>query len=139
IFTPRGSQAIETIKENFKVYSFNPATLEIEVDTVRETFVHSVTEYLELYFSGARIPVSVTKEHPFLTESGDFTAAGNLKIKDKVWRYVQGGWQKAVLNRIEKRSENTEVYNFRVAKNQTYLANRFAVHNTKLPPEIIAF
>jgi len=129
IFTPRGEQPIEDIKKGWKVYSYNSQTLEIEIDTVVETFRHTVTEYFEIDFEGGNNTVSVTAEHPFLSESGEFIAAGNLALGQRVWCYASGFWQKTMVCSFKIRTGVFDVFNITVSKNKTYFANRFAVHN----------
>ncbi|MCD9188232.1 MAG: hypothetical protein LUM44_17585 [Pyrinomonadaceae bacterium] len=136
VFTPRGEIGIEKIKKGFQVYSFNPQTREIEIDTVKEVFKHFVTGYYSLLFEDGF--AHVTYEHPFLSESGEFVRVDEMVCGDKFRRFTSGRWK---LVKLRKKRWNsgivTEVYNFHVERNQNYFANRFAVHNTKQPEILV--
>lgn len=141
IFTPRGEQPIEALRRFFRVYSFNPMTREIEVDSVEDVFEYTVSGYFELIF-GDGSNVSVTPEHPFLTESNEYVRADDLKIPSGgnrgsiVWRFIKGVWKRVELKRFKWHLENVQVHNLHVLRNRNYFANRYAVHN-KAPLEIV--
>lgn len=131
IFTPRGEVNIEDVRRNLKIYSHDPQTREIQIDTVAETFRHQVTGYFVVRFSDASF-CAVTPEHPFLSKSGEWTAVDKMQIGGEFWRFTGGRWNLVSLQKINwHRGAVVDVYNFRVSKNQNYFANRFAVHNSK--------
>lgn len=131
IDTPSGTLPIEKIRTRDKIYSFNPETLRIEIDTVSQALEHVANGYFELIFADKK-QISVTPEHPFLTAINEFTAAGNLAVGQKV--FVRSNGELLLETKLEKRhwvGARARVYNFRVARNHTYFANGFAVHNRK--------
>jgi hypothetical protein len=139
VFTHKGEQRIETIKEFWRVYSFNPQTQQVELDTVEEVFEHVVTGYFEFTFSDGA-SVKVTPEHPFFTEAGEFVRADDLRIPHEgergsvVRRFCDDCWRNVELKQMKWHSgQNVKVYNLHVLRNHTYFANRFAVHNSKDP------
>lgn len=145
VWTPRGSITFEEYARRFhrsnfrQIYSFNEQTGAIEKDTVEELFEHQTEGFFTLTFDDGR-SVKVTPEHPFWNEHYHFVAAAQLKLNDSVWSFLRGKWKKSKLVKIKWHTKNAlrtnlvKVYNFRVRKNQTYFANRFAVHNVKLDP-----
>lgn len=134
IFTPKGWRKIEQMKKGFSVYSFNESTLEVERDFVVNPFRHIVSGYFEFRFSdGSRI--KVTGEHRFLRSNGEWIRADEFSEDTEIWKHLRG-WQKVKVTAMKYVSEITEVYNIHVAKNHTYFAEGFAVHNAK-EPEII--
>ncbi len=134
VLTPHGWRPIESIKKNQKVLSFDERTREIITDTVARTFRHVVTGYLNLRFSDGGI-LQVTGEHRFLTESGVWKHAFNLrygKNGDRIWRLVGRRWTLVRLEGVRYSDRSIfDVFNMHVLRNQTYIADGFAAHNTK--------
>lgn len=134
VWTPDGEIPIGEIKERFErgnksVYSFDPLTGRIIEDEIAEVFEHQVTGFFTFHLSHAT--TRVTKEHPFLIEFGQFRQADELTRGDST-KIFNRGWHYSVLEQIKWNSDETEtVWNIHVAQNQTYFANRNAVHNLK--------
>lgn len=116
------------------IINFNEQTGEVESDKAIEVFKHTAHGYFELEFAGgARL--KVTPEHPFWNEYYQFIAADQLKLKDRIWRYLDKIWVLATLERVKWHSDaKVEVYNLHARRNKTYFANNFAVHNIKIFP-----
>lgn len=132
VATPSGLVAIENIKTKDAVLSFNPATFLIATDTVFAVMRHRVEGYLELRFSDGEM-VRVTPEHPFLIAKNTFQAAGSLSVGDGIFKKKKDKLCAARIEKIVWVAKNTYVYNFHVAKNNTYFASGCAVHNLKSP------
>ncbi len=76
--------------------------------------------------------IETTKHHPFLTQTGEFEAMGNLKAGDAVMKFTDQ-WQTVKIKEIENIMTESEitVYNFEVETYHVYFAADFAVHNSK--------
>lgn len=138
IDTPNGRKKIERITAGDNVYSFNPITLEIQIDCVVQTFSNITDGYFEITISGDN-RVSVTKKHKFLTEKNIFTVADDLCVGQSIFARVGNGLIKIEIESKRWVSAPETIYNFRVRKNPTYFANGLAVHNRKQDPDYTPF
>jgi hypothetical protein len=133
IDTPNGLIRIDKIRSLDTVYSFNPQTFEIEIDTVAATLEHTSPGYFEASFSSGQI-LKVTGEHPFLTGKNKFAALIDLKPNQTVFIKNGDTLEKLKFTGRVYIKEAGQVYNLRVSKNRTYFAGGFAVHNNKRIP-----
>ncbi len=130
VLTPSGSRQIETFTKGDKIYSFNPNTLEVEVDEVVEMLSHSANGFYEFTFND-NSTLSVTPEHPFLAADGKWICADRFEEKKtEIWRFT-GKWTKTHIVKIKREHSVTPVFNLHVKKNHVYLPKGFAAHNAK--------
>jgi RHS repeat-associated protein len=127
ILTTDGIKNIEDIKVGDWVIADDPTTPgEIEARQVTDTFVRETTALVDLYVDGEVI--STTGEHPFWTPDKGWMEAKDLQVgsllQTKDGRIID-------VDKVEKRSGQFEVYNFRVEGFHTYFVSDLGilVHN----------
>lgn len=114
-----------------QVLSFNERG-EVSAARVIDTIRHEYSlRRINLLAGGVRI--ETTMDHRFWQGGDIFTPAGELEVGDTVYQYdlLSKIFVARIITWIEKVSDNQPVYNFSVADTHTYIANGFAVHNTK--------
>ncbi len=128
VYTPNGYVSIENLKVGDLVYSYNETTKEIEVSSIRETFIHQVREYLEVTLETGKT-IKVTKEHPFYNpETDKWQIIGEFKVGDSV---MDDNGNKVKIATIKNTGEDTIVYNLEVDGNHNYFVTKdnILVHN----------
>jgi hypothetical protein len=133
IWTPDGDIPIGELRAGQRIVSFNEKTGELNLkDEIIEVLDHETTGYYTFSFDHGEL--NVTPEHPLLVANNIFVLADMLRLGDTV-RVVKQGWEDSGLRSIRWNSDaRVKVRNLQVRGNQTYFANRCAVHNVKQLP-----
>nr|WP_275994431.1 polymorphic toxin-type HINT domain-containing protein [Argonema antarcticum] len=129
ILTSEGEKDIEDIVVGDWVIADDPTTPgEIEAKQVLETFVRSTDGLVDLYVDGEVI--STTGEHPFWVADKGWVEAKDLLVGSLL--QTEDG-RIIDVDRIEKRSGQFEVYNFKVEGFHTYFVSDLGilVHNAE--------
>ena len=121
ITTENGEVAIEDIKVDDMVKTYNEKTKEIEIARVDELFVHEECGD-GLIINGS---INTTTNHPFYID-GKWVEGKDLKLGDELLN-LDGS--KQVITSMELNSEPQTVYNFEVPGNHNYYAEGVLVHN----------
>ena len=121
ITTENGEVAIEDIKVDDMVKTYNEKTKEIEIARVDELFVHEECGD-GLIINGN---INTTTNHPFYID-GKWVEGKDLKLGDELLN-LDGS--KQVITSMELNSESQTVYNFEVPGNHNYYAEGVLVHN----------
>lgn len=121
ITTENGEVAIEDIKVDDMVKTYNEKTKEIEIARVDELFVHEECGD-GLIINGS---INTTTNHPFYID-GKWVEGKDLKLGDELLN-LDGS--KQVITSMELNSESQTVYNFEVPGNHNYYAEGVLVHN----------
>lgn len=129
IYTPEGYKEIEKIKVKDKVYCFDK-NLNIKVSEVEELFFHKDTDIINVYYENNK-KIKTTANHPFLNQDHKFIPIGDFVEGDCV---VDITGKKLKVKKIKKIKSKCDVYNFRVKKYNTYIAEDLLVHNKDGPP-----
>ncbi|MCV3217127.1 polymorphic toxin-type HINT domain-containing protein [Plectonema radiosum NIES-515] len=132
ILTTEGIKNIEDIKVGDWVIADDPTTPgEIEARQVLDTFVRETTALVDLYVDGEVI--STTGEHPFWTPDKGWVEAKDLHVGSLL--QTEDG-RVIDVDRVEKRSGQFEVYNFKVEGWHTYFVSDLGilVHNADCDP-----
>lgn len=127
ILTTEGIKNIEDIQVGDWVIADDPTTPgEIEARQVLDTFVRETTALVDLYVDGEVI--STTGEHPFWTPDKGWVEAKDLHVGSLL--QTEDG-RVIDVDRVEKRSGQFEVYNFKVEGFHTYFVSDLGilVHN----------
>jgi hypothetical protein len=127
VLTPEGDRNIEEIKVGDWVIADDPHTPGgVEKRQVKHTFVHESTSLLDLYVGGEKI--TTDDEHEFWVKDLGWLAATDLKEGMQ----LQTNHETAVtVDRIQRREETQQVYNFEVEGFHTYFVSAMGilVHN----------
>jgi RHS repeat-associated protein len=127
ILTTEGIKNIEDIQVGDWVIADDPTTPgEIEARQVLDTFIRETTALVDLYVDGEVI--STTGEHPFWTPDKGWVEAKDLQVGSLL--QTEDG-RVIDVDRVEKRSGQFEVYNFKVEGFHTYFVSDLGilVHN----------
>lgn len=130
VWTPNGHIPIGELVPGQRVVSFNEQTGELNYnDEITEVLDHETTGYYTFGFEHGEL--NVTPEHPLLVANNIFVLADMFQLGDTV-KVVKRGWEDSALRNIRWNSDaKVKVRNLHVRGNQTYFANRCAVHNVK--------
>jgi hypothetical protein len=127
VLTAEGDRNIEEIKVGDWVIADDPHTPGgVEKRQVKHTFVHESTSLLDLYVGGEKI--TTDDEHEFWVKDLGWLAATDLKEGMQ----LQTNHETAVtVDRIQRREETQQVYNFEVEGFHTYFVSAMGilVHN----------
>jgi hypothetical protein len=132
-------KTIDNVRVNDEIISYNEITGIFEKDTVIETIAHQLDKQLiKIELSNETYSIN-TAGHPVLTTQGwksrdteeaierHRVSTGTLLIGDEI---IAPNNNLYVVNITEVNSDETiPVYNLRIKKNQTYVANGMVVHN----------
>jgi len=126
VATKDGEQAIETIEAGDEVWAADPITGERKLSRVVARTMSMATALLVLNIGGEE--VQATETHPFQVVGQGMTAAGNLKVGDKIER--KDG-ESAEVESIALRVGSFPVFNLEVADAHTYFVGQHGllVHN----------
>jgi hypothetical protein len=112
---------IEDIKIGDWVLSDDPNTPGgIEYKQVLQTFNHDTTNLVDIYINGEKI--TTTDTHPFWVQdvgwvaARDLNAGTHLQTKTESWLSI---------DKVERHTGLTTVYNFEVAGFHTYFVSKF--------------
>ena len=130
--TEDGDKNIEEIKAGDKVWSYNPATGETGLKTVKQTFENETKQIVHVTISDGKDieEIDTTVRHPFYVVDYGFKYASELRIGDKVIS-VSGDIYEVTFLEIENLDTPVKVYNFEVEDWHTYFvsASGILVHN----------
>ena len=130
--TEDGDKNIEEIKAGDKVWSYNPATGETGLKTVKQTFENETKQIVHVTISDGKDieEIDTTVRHPFYVVGYGFKYASELRIGDKVIS-VSGDIYEVTSLKIENLDTPVKVYNFEVEDWHTYFvsASGIMVHN----------
>lgn len=137
IETPKGAVPIEILIERFlkgekvNVLSFDPKTLRVEKDSVTGTS-RSTAKMTMAIQSKTGNCVRATPNERFLTGAEKFTPLRSLQKSSRLFVW-ENNWAQTTHPTGEPAviDEPVEVFNLKVRKNHTFIANGFFVHNTK--------
>lgn len=133
------TKTIDNVKVNDVIISYNEYTGTFEKDIVIETIAHQLDKQLiKIELSDKTYSIN-TAGHPILTTQGwksrdtdeaierHNVSTNTLAIGDEI---ITPNDKLQIINITEINSdETTPVYNLRIKKNQTYVANGMVVHN----------
>ncbi|RLG71278.1 MAG: hypothetical protein DRO04_00005, partial [Candidatus Iainarchaeum archaeon] len=143
IFTSKGEKPITQVRVGDKVLTHTGAYK--EVTAIKHTPQWSGYVFKVITESGKSL--LVTQDHPFWLkytingkEAVRWIKAQNIDIDDEVlvYRYRKLRWEKVVRLEWEKHYL-IPVYNFEVADDRSYVANRIAVHNCVYIPFVASW
>jgi len=123
IYTPLGYKNIENIEIGDSVFCFDK-DLSIKISIVENVFVHHNEKVIDIFFKDKKI--RTTPNHPFLNQNNKFIEIGNFTKDDLI---VNRFGEKIKIDRIQILNQEVTVYNFTVAKYNTYIAEDIFVHN----------
>ncbi|CAF1000875.1 unnamed protein product [Rotaria magnacalcarata] len=130
------SRSIDAIRVGDELLAFTN-TDKIVSSMVRQKFVHTVTEYVELFVGDElTTPVCVTHDHPFYVGKGQFAPLKYINDKkDTLFTCEVNGDGKSILTKkpiIGRKNVTVSsacVYNLSADYPNTFFANGIAVHN----------
>lgn len=126
ISTPKGPQAIETLKPGDKVYSYNLENNRKEVSALGELDINPATEYLII-----NNKLNITKYHPTFIKTATGLKnlrADELKPGDEL---ISDNGKTITVTSIASVKAKTTVYNLlRVTPNNNFFAEGILVHNS---------
>ncbi len=127
VWTENGTVPIADIKVGDKVYAYDAETDEAILAKVTDISVSETNELVHLTINGELI--RTTESHPFFTTSGEWKAAGDLMVGDRVVTMTGEATVEAM--EVEKLSEAVTVYNLTVEGEHNYYVaeNGVLVHN----------
>ncbi len=135
IWTPRGDVPIGDLPlgkqaEGMPIVSFDPITHEVNYhDEIVEVHEREYTGIFKMTFSTSSL--GVTPLHRLFLGFNKFKVADDFSINDNAKAFTKS-WVDTPVKNIKWNSDLTvKVRNLTVKKNQTYFANRIAVHNAK--------
>ncbi len=118
---------IDTVRGKIKIQDIKKGDIVItnkkKLSEVQSVYGTESEDIIEIKACGKTI--RSTPDHPFMISAGIFKEA--LYFKKGDWIYLEGF--KCKIEKLQKKKENTNVYNLLVFPAQSYLANGFAVHN----------
>lgn len=126
VVTDEGTIPIREIDVGDRVLAWNETVGETGYYTVTAVWGHDDPVTVQLVVNGETI--DTTPEHPFLTANGDWVAAGELQVGDKV-RNATG--ENGLVEAIEFAATPQVMYNMTVADAHTYTVGdgEWVVHN----------
>ena len=127
VWTANGTVPIADIKVGDEVYAYDAETGETILAKVTDISVSETDELIHLTIDGELI--RTTASHPFYTTSGEWKAAGDLMVGDRV--VTMTGEATVEATEVEKLSEAVTVYNLTVEGEHNYYVaeNGVLVHN----------
>ena len=125
IRTPRGDIAIETLQPGDAVCAIDARGAEV---TTEVEFVEVTQSALRVIETDQGV-LRTTAEHPLLSASGKFGAAGEFRPGARITVWNHGQMESAVIRRITALETEQPVYNLRVGSPHTFVADGFIVHN----------
>lgn len=128
VWTEHGTVAIADIAIGDEVYTYDAETGEAILAKVTDISVSEIDELVHLTIDGELI--RTTAGHPFYTTEGEWKAAGDLMVGERVVTVTGEATVEAVV--VEKLSEAVKVYNLTVegAHNYYVAENGVLVHNS---------
>ena len=130
--TEDGDKNIEEIKPGDKVWSYNPATGETGLKTVKQTFENETEQIVHITITDGKDieEIDSTLRHPFYVVDYGFKYASELRIGDKVIS-VSGDIYEVTSVEVENLDTPVKVYNFEVEDWHTYFVSSsgILVHN----------
>lgn len=127
IITRDGTKNIENIQIGDWVLADDPNTVgNIEYKQVLQTFAKTTTSTIDIYIDGEKI--TTTEEHPFWVPEVGWVKANDLNAGT----YLQTRTESRLdIDKVEKHTGLTTVYNFEVAEFHTYFVSDLGllVHN----------
>ncbi len=127
VWTANGTVPIADIKVGDEVYAYDTETGDAILAEVTDISVSDTDELIHLTIDGELI--RTTASHPFYTTSGEWKAAGDLMVGDRV--VTMSGEATVEATEVEKLSEAVTVYNLTVEGEHNYYVaeNGVLVHN----------
>jgi predicted lipid-binding transport protein (Tim44 family) len=125
ILTPRGTVAIEELKEGDLVWSV--AARRLQKAQVQAVTVVEPEEYLEV--SSGQASLRVTPEHPMMVAQGEYRLAGLLQVGDTVYLAHDGRLDVAKIQSVRRIAAKRPAYNLLVSPGGTFISGGFIVHN----------
>lgn len=125
IWTEKGMQNIEDVKEGDVVYAYNVETKAVVLKKVLTSYVRDVDQLIKLEYENE--VVFTTSEHPFYVNNA-WIEASKLKTGDLLFLHDQ---TTVPLLRVTKIDTLVKVYNFTVEDEHNYFvgSKRVLVHN----------
>ena len=127
VWTENGTIAISEVAIGDEVYAYDAETGEAILAKVTDISVSETDELVHLTIDGELI--RTTASHPFYTASGEWKAAGDLMVGDRV--VTMTGEATVEATEVEKLAEAVTVYNLTVEGEHNYYVaeNGVLVHN----------
>ena len=125
ILTPRGTVAIEELKEGDLVWSV--AARRLQKAQVQAVTVVEPEEYLEV--SAGQASLRVTPEHPMMVAQGEYSLAGLLQAGSTVYLARDGRLDVAKIQSVRRIAAKRPAYNLLVSPGGTFISGGFIVHN----------
>jgi ribosomal 50S subunit-recycling heat shock protein len=129
---PGGTRPIERIREGDRVTTIDadgkPSSAKVTgVFVTRNRLLKVRTE------DGTLV---TTETQPVALEGGGFRPAGELKVGDRVWRWVDGRRQAVAVLGVSGAEGAAEVFNLILGETQAFIAGDFLVRSK--PPAVVA-
>ena len=130
VTTELGLLPIGSLWQGLEVWAYNEATGEFDCYPITAVWSHLDETIVYVTIDGEVI--ETTPEHPFHTAEGEWVAAGDLRVGDKI-RRADGSY--GLVAGIVVVEQPQWMYNLTVAEAQTYFvgAGRWLVHNACRP------
>jgi len=124
IRTPKGEIAISQLKPGDVVVALDErgGRIETSIDSVE------TTRSALLRIDTDRGALTTTREHPLLTDRGDFREAGDLREGDRIVMATASGIANATVRAASAGAES-QVFTLSVGEPHTFIADGFVVHN----------
>lgn len=140
VYTTNGPKKMSELSENDYVYTFKNG--EYKEKKIIKAWSNGIKEIIKIKTKGGK-SIFCTKNHPFLSSSGEYIEAGNLKIGselaicgnslDSYWDEKLQQCSEDYVSSIEEAGEE-EVWDIEVEDNHNFIANGFIVHNSMATP-----
>jgi hypothetical protein len=119
------TKPIEMVQPEDKIMSFE-GRQPLEIDTVTMAHNHGLQKVVEVTVGG--VVIGVTPGHRFLTPKYGWIEIGQLFPGEQL---INANNALVKIRSISPHVTKEKVYNLTIAKNHTYIANGFRVHNIK--------
>ena len=135
VLTENGLVNIEEVKVGMKVYSYNETTGEVELKTVKQTFINPADKDMTKVTVNGEV-IESTSGHEYYEVNKGWTSAKDLQKGDVV---LNSNNEEVVVEKVETTvftgTELNTVYNMEVEDNHNYYVgeNNILVHNTGSP------
>ena len=126
VLSSEGEKAIEEVAVGDLVWAYNEETKQEGLYPVSHLFTRIAPESI-LITAGDEV-IEATTEHEFYVDSKEWVKAEDLSVGDEL---VQHGGNTITLTALQRREDDTRVYNFEVDKAHTYYVSEegVLVHN----------
>ncbi len=129
IFTPKGWKEIGSINFGDSVFSYDPASGQINVRKVQKKIKHSSAAIWKICNLKSSNVVLTTSHHTFLTQRG-WVLTKNLKIGDQVLMVDENlNKEFGHISHIEETDRIEPVYNLYTETEHTFIASGLVAHN----------